>query len=456
MSGGIVDKYDSGKKRGGVRGLVSVGKAGALESYVALAVFTAAYILFVALPGQRWVVGLAGLGILLAAGVMGPVQAFWMVNWNVMGVFVGTLVLAELFVLSEMPAYVAERMLRKSPNAAVAMVGICVLTGVISMVAENVATVLIVAPVAMAMARKLKVSPIPLMVGVAVSSNLQGAATLIGDPPSMILAAYSDAGHRAMNFMDFFWYQGRPSIFFAIQAGAVASTAVLYLMFRRYRQAVKLEVEDRYSSVVPTVLLGALIALLVVSSYADPDFIYLAGTVSAVCAGVGLIWHWGKKEPLWPLLRKLDWQTTIFLGAVFIIVGGVQATGWMEKVVVLMRSLTGGNALLTFAVIVGFSVVVSAFVDNVPFLAAMVYVAGPLANDLGQPPALLLFGLLIGASLGGNITPIGASANIVACGYLGKNGYHVKFWEFVRVGLPFTLAAVGAASVFVWLIWGRV
>ena len=430
------------------------GRGRPLQSYVALGVFVSAYVLFVVLPQHRWLTGLLGVGGLLASLTVGPVQAVGMVNWNVMGVFVGTLLLAELFILSDMPTFLAEKVLSRTPSASLAMLAICGLSGLVSVAAENVATVLIVAPVALAMARRLKISPVPLMIGVAISSNLQGAATLIGDPPSMILAAYNNAQHACMTFTDFFWLQGKPSIFFAIQIGAVFSMGVLYLFFRRYRQSVQIEVKHRYSSLVPTALLGLLIVLLAYSSFKDPEFVYLAGTFSVICAAVGLLWHRGRSESLWPLLRKLDWQTSIFLAAVFILVGTVGQTGWLTKVAVLIRAVTGQSAVLTFIVIVGFSMIISAFVDNVPYLAAMVVVAGELAGELGQPTPLLLFGLLIGASLGGNITPVGASANIVAYGYLRKQGYKVTFWEFVRIGLPFTLAAVVASSVFVWFVWG--
>ena len=233
-----------------------------MGSYVALIIFVSAYVMFVVLPQHRWLTGLLGVAALLVTLTISPADAVGMVNWNVMGVFVGTLVLAELFILSDMPTFLAEKMLSRTPNATLAMLAICGLSGLVSVAAENVATVLIVAPVALAMARRLKISPVPLIIGVAVSSNLQGAATLIGDPPSMILAAYHNARHACMTFTDFFWLQGKPSIFFAIQIGAAFSMGVLYLFYRRYRQPVRLEVKDRYNSLVPTALLALLIALL--------------------------------------------------------------------------------------------------------------------------------------------------------------------------------------------------
>jgi Na+/H+ antiporter NhaD/arsenite permease-like protein len=152
-------------------------------------------------------------------------------------------------------------------------------------------------------------------------------------------------------------------------------------------------------------------------------------------------------------IKSLDWETTFFLLGVFILVGGMTLTGWIEIISAYLCGLIGQNIFLGYTLLVFISVVLSAFIDNVPFLAAMLPVAVSLSSKLQVNPALFLFGLLIGVSLGGNITPIGASANIVACGLLKKEGYPVKFKDFVKIGLPFTIAAVTAAYLFVWFIW---
>ena len=140
---------------------------------------------------------------------------------------------------------------------------------------------------------------------------------------------------------------------------------------------------------------------------------------------------------------------------IFILVGSITFTGWIEIISEFLSGLVGQNLFLGYTLIVFISVFLSAFVDNVPFLAAMLPVALSMSDKLQINPSLFLFGLLIGTSLGGNITPIGASANIVACGLLKKEGYEVKFKEFVKIGLPFTLVAVTTAYIFIWFIWNR-
>jgi len=416
---------------------------------IALLVFVAAYLLFVFLPRFRSLVAVVAAGILVAAGVLSPRETLTAVNWNVMGIFVGTLIAADVFIESRFPAWFAEVIVNRARNTAWALLFICMMTGVISAFVENVATVLIVAPIALSLAQKLRLDPKSIMIAIAISSNLQGTATLIGDPPSMILGGYAK-----MTFMDFFVYQGKPSIFFAVELGAITSFFVLFFIFRRLTQKPELEPVEQVRSWLPPVLLIALIAALAVSSFFDTGFSFLAGVICMVFGVFMLLWQTRLSGAhTFATLRKLDWDTTFFLMAIFIIVESLTVTGWIDSISNAFSGLTGGNALLGYVGLVVFAILVSAFVDNVPFLAAMLPVAQNMAQSLGVAPSLLLFGLLIGASLGGNITPIGASANIVACGLSRQAGHPVTFREFARISVPFTIAAVVPAALLVWYIW---
>jgi Na+/H+ antiporter NhaD/arsenite permease-like protein len=424
--------------------------SGVFDKVVSLVIFVSAYVLFVVFPTRRAVVAVTGAALLIISGVVSPLHAAKdLINWNVMGVFFGVLVLAELLMQSNMPAVVAERLVNWSPRAWIAMLLICGLSSFISMFAENVATVLLIAPIGLHTARKLNISPVPLLVGVAVCSNLQGTATLIGDPPSMIFA-----GYMRMTFTDFFICNGRLSIFFFVQAAAVASLAVLYLCFRRHRENVFVERQEKLHSTVPTALMVTLVAALVVASFLDKNFSYLSGLLCMGWAVAGLLWHSGRHGKALKLIRTFDWDTTFFLMGIFVLVGSLIETGWMALITEGIRSLTGGSVSTTFVVIVAMSVVVSGFVDNVPYLASMIPVAQDLARGLDMNPELFLFGLLIGGCIGGNITPIGASANVVTVGYLRRHGYHVTFGEFMRIGVPFTVVATAAAAAALWLVWG--
>jgi len=263
------------------------------------------------------------------------------------------------------------------------------------------------------------------------------------------------AGYMKMTFNDFFVYQGKLGIFFAVQAGAVASLLVVAYLMRAHKEPIAMVPVEAVRSWVPTGLLLALMGGLAVTSVFDPEFKWLAGTLTMVLAVIGLVWH--HCGPRWTstkeLLRTLDWDTTFFLCGIFVVVGGLADSGWLTRLADWIAAGVGNDLRVAFVVILAVAVVISAFVDNVPFLLTMIPVTQSVADKIGAPVPLLMFGLLIGSCLGGNITPIGASANIVTISLLRKQGHAVSFPEFMKVGIPFTLAAVFAAALFTWMIW---
>lgn len=416
---------------------------------IALIIFIFSYLLFIVFNDKRPHIAVVASLLLVITGTLTPISALYAINWNVMGVFVGMLFVTDIFMESRVPAYLAEIIVNKAKNAAWAILFVCLLSSFISAFVENVATVLIVAPIAFALAKKLKINPINMLIAIAIASNLQGCATLIGDPPSMLLGGYAK-----MTFMDFFFYKAKPSIFFAVELGAIVSFFVLYFIFNKYKTKVKIPVEKHVRSWWPTIILVLLIVLLASSSFFDPGFSYASGILCMIFGFISLFWKkFADRGSLRHAVRSIDWETTFFLLGVFVIVGSITYTGWIEVFSSYLSGLVGSNIFLGYTILVFASVLISAFVDNVPFLAAMLPVAISMSAKLGINPSLFLFGLLIGASLGGNITPIGASANIVSLGLLKKQGYGVPFFDFVRIGLPFTLAAVIPAYLFIWLIW---
>ena len=424
--------------------------------------FIITYLLVFIFPRRRSFISSISAVLLVVTGALTGVfplgKALMSINWNVMGIFFGTLIMADLFIESRAPAVLAERLVNLAGHAGLAIFFICLLSGFISAFVENVATVLIVAPIAFALCHKVHVNPVVPIIGIAISSNLQGTATLIGDPPSMLLAAYT-----RMTFNDFFIYRGRPGIFFAVQIGAVFSFGVLWLFFRRESTSVRLEHISQVRSWTPVILIVAMVVLLALSSFADPGFSYLSGLICMILGILGFVWYVvDRKGPVRKFLSRIDYDTMVFLIGIFIIVGAMTELGLIGIIARKVSRLTGQSRFLAFCAIVGGSVLISAVVDNVPYLMAMLPVVARIAGEhsavlggMADYRPLLFFGLLIGACLGGNITPVGASANIVGCGLLKKHGYHVSFWEYFRVGLPFTIAAVVPAAIFLWLVWAR-
>ncbi len=448
----------------------------------ALAVLAVGYIYVCWARRFRATVLWVGVLLLLLLGVYQPdpeVASRWHglahlfsprnMNWNVLMILGGAMVVADLFIISRVPALLAGVIVRHLKTVGGAALGICAMASFLSAFTENVTTVLIVAPIAIELARRLKVSPVPFVIGLAISSNLQGAATLIGDPPSLILA-----GEMHLDFLDFFFYRGRPGIFWAIQMGAVGSMLALWvLFFRRYKGPVVPPKLVRPTTWFPTWLLaGKIIGLSVVPQlpghWLPHGELYANGAVCMLAAAIGLVWYWLRHGPRRVLVRllKLDVQSVALLAGIFALTFALRRTGVIDHLAAWIGTVVGDNRFLAFTLVVWMSVLISAFMDNVPYTAIMLPAVLAIAGRLEGLPAgasiaaftdthaLLAFGLLIGACLGGNISPVGAAANIVGLGVLRKERHAVGFWGFVRMGLPFTIAATVPAYLLLWLVWG--
>ena len=419
------------------------------EKIFTLVVFVVVYTALIVWKRRRTEALWAGVIALLVGGILTPRGAFHAVEWNVLGIFAGILFVAEVFTDSGMPLRIADLLIDKAKTVGGAILAVCLFSGFVSIFVENVATVLIVAPVALQVSKRAGVSPLPFLIGIAISSNLQGAGTLIGDPPSMILASF-----QRMDFNDFFFYQGRPSIFWSVQAGAVASAVVLWLMFRKYRQPVEFIEPAKLESWIPTISIVVMIVLLALSPIFDPGFHWLGGTICMVMGLAMVAWE-GARKPgsALALFKRYDWNTTFFLIGVFVLVEAMVHVGLIDDLAAGFADITGDSPLVIYIALIVLSVAISAFVDNIPYITTMIPLVKQVAAEVGAPEVPLIFGMVLGASLGGNITPFGASANVVAVGLLRKQGMQVATRDFVKIGLPFTLVATAAGAVFLWLTW---
>ncbi len=425
------------------------------------------YLLVILFQEKKVLITSAAVAVLIVLGMIFPGEIFTqaeggrisvlthsfgeLVNWNILMIYVGSMTIASLFIYSKVPARIADGIVSRSPSTGIAVILILAMTGIISIFVENVATVLVMAPIAMALSKKLKLNPVPFMIGLALMSNLEGTATLVGDPPSMIFASY--AGY---NFNDFFVHQGKLSIFFIIQAGMVAGCIFFYFIFGKVKEKSSVEKEDVISW-VPLGLLLMMIFGLAAISFMSSELGYASGTLVVVLGAAGLVWYrfFQKKngKEVLKLVKELDWETIFFLIGIFIVVGAVSETGLLQEFADFLARITGGNKLAGFILILAFSVLISGFVDNVPYIIVMLPVAGALAAAMGIQKELYMFALLVGSCLGGNLTPFGASANIVAMGILRKDGHPIEFTGFLKISAPFTLITTAAAAALLWLIW---
>ena len=414
---------------------------------LALILFAGMYVLLLIFSEHRWIIALAAALVFMVVGILPPVNAVGAINWNVLMMLTGTMATVELFIQSHMPGRMAEQLLQKVPNIQWAAVALSVFSGVISAFVDNVATVLMVAPVGLAVAKQLKTNPIPLIIAISVSSNLQGAATLVGDTTSILLAGYMNMSFRFM---------GKPGIAFAVEAGALLTIPVLLFIFRKEKEKVTAEVKTVVTDYVPTVLMLGTVVLLIVASQFENKPELTNGYICCGLAVIGILYELIRQHSTGvagSVLKSIDFKTLLLLAGLFMVIEGITQAGVIDAIAALFVKLGGGSKIITYVLIVGVSVLLSAFIDNIPYVATMLPVVSGIAAQLGQEPYLFAFGLLIGATLGGNITPVGASANIAGIGILQKEGYKVSTGDFLKIGVPFTLIAAVTGALVVWLVW---
>ena len=419
----------------------------------AIILFAVTYVLMLVFSKYRPYIALASAAVFIVSGMLPLNQVWGAIDFNVLLMIAGTMGLVALFIESKMPALLADLIMEKVPNVQWAAVSLALFSGVISAFVDNVATVLMIAPVALEICKKLKTNPVPFIIAIAVSSNLQGAATLVGDTTAIMLGSALD-----MSFLDFFWYQGKPGIFFAVELGAVLSALILYILFRKEKSAIPKSAErTEVTNYIPTLLLLGTIVLLICASFIPNKPAETNGYICCAMMVIGITYSFIKKKKIYAItepIKEIDFETIGLLLGLFLMIGGIEKQGVIQKLADLLASAGGNSPFLMYTIIVWASVLISAFIDNIPYVATMIPVIGALATTMGIDPTVLYFGLLSGATLGGNITPIGASANITGIGILRREGYTVKNSDFFKIGIPFTLAAIVPAYIYLWLFYG--
>ncbi len=385
------------------------------------------------------------------------------IDWNVIMMIAGTMGTVYLFIESKMPQLMSDILISKMPNIKWTIVALSLFAGIVSAFVDNVATVLMIAPVALAFCKKVNISPVPSIVCIAISSNLQGAATLVGDTTSILLAKQAN-----LDFSDFFVDSGRVGMFWVVEAGAIVTAFILLFMFRKENSKIEFTsrtvVEDKF----PTFLLvGTVVTLIAVSfiPYKDgategqfykPDI--ANGIICITYFLVGIIRELvfkKNKDIVKNAFKEIDYYTIALLTGLFVVIGGIKSAGVIDVIGSAIASLGAGSPFIVYTIIVWMSVILSAFIDNIPYTATMLSIVPVIAMDVGIEPKLLYYGLLCGATLGGNLTPIGASANIAGIGILRKEGHEVKATTFMKYGIPFTLSAVITGYILIWLIWSK-
>jgi len=420
---------------------------------VAIIVFTIVYLMIATERINRVVAALAGAAVLLAAGVVGADDAFFSketgVDWNVILLLFGMMVIVGVLKQTGVFEYVAIWAAKKAKGRPFrVMTLLCVITAVASAGLDNVTTVLLIAPVTLLVCERIGVRPVPFLIAEALASNIGGTATLVGDPPNLIVASRSGLG-----FNDFLLNMG-PIVIVMV----VAFIGLSRYLFRKDftadpdQVAQVMQLDEREAIQDRPLLVRSLIVLaLVLAAFTLHSVLHLEPSVVALL-GAGLLIAISGLRPH-SYLVDVEWETLLFFAGLFILVGSLVKTGVIDHLAAGLVAATGDSVPTAMMLILWGSATLSALVDNIPFVATMAPVVdelvggtGPFAGQEG-----LWWALVLGADLGGNATAIGASANVVVVGIARKGGHPISFWEFTRYGAVVAAVTLAIATPYLLL-----
>ena len=418
---------------------------------VAVVVFVGAYILIVTERIHRVAAALGGAGIMLAAGVVGAEDAFFSeetgVDWNVIFLLLGMMIIVGVLRETGVFEYLAISAAKRAKGKPFrVMVTFVLLTAVASALLDNVTTVLLIAPVTLLVCLRLGVPPVPFLIAEVLASNIGGAATLIGDPPNIIIASRGD-----LSFNDFLFNMG-PIVLLLL----VVYLGLCRFLFRKaflydeekvaavMRLNEKEAIEDR-----PLLIKAGAVLVLVTIGFVLHSALDTEVSVVALL-GAGLLVAIAGLSPK-EYLREVEWTTLVFFAGLFVMVGALIKVGVIGSLSKVVTEVTGGNLLLASILILLVSGVLSGIVDNIPYVATMAPLVADLADEAGNPGNVLWWALALGADLGGNTTIVGAAANVVVVGIAEKNGYKISFLEFFKYGGLVALVTILLCIPYLWL-----
>jgi Na+/H+ antiporter NhaD/arsenite permease-like protein len=420
------------------------------NAIVSLIIFVVVMALIISEKLNRTVAALSGASILIVMKLLSGEEALGYIDFNTLGVLIGMMIIVGIVKNTGVFEYLAILAAKKSKGDPwKILLSLCIITAVISAFLDNVTTVLLIAPMTFIITSKLDLDPIPFLIPEAIASNIGGTATLIGDPPNIMIG--SKAG---LDFMDFM-VNLTPIIIVVF----IATFAVLRFVYRNKFKVTEeqkndiMKMDEKICIKNVPLLIKSLVvfALILVGFFLHSQFGYPSSVVALAGATLLLL---ASGENIDEAMHSIEWSTLFFFSGLFIMVGALQSAGLIDLLAKGILGFTGDNLLLTGIVIIWFSAIFSAFLDNIPFVATLI----PLIVAMGQSGmniAPLWWAVSLGACLGGNGTLIGASANVVIAGLSEKQGHKITFARYFKTGFPLMLLSVAISTIYLVIFYLR-
>ena len=416
---------------------------------IAVAVFLIVILLIITERVHRTAAAMAGAVVLILTGVMSADKALSYIDFNTIGVLVGMMIFVAIVRRSGMFEYIAVRAAKAvHGDPWKIMVAFTLITAVLSAILDNVTTVLLVGPMSIAIARMLKIDPVPFLMGQILASNVGGTATLIGDPPNIMIGS---AAH--LSFMDFLDNTGFVVLFIL---------AVLILLMKIvYEKKIELgtvdtgavENLDPSKSITNRALMkkGIIVLICVIVGFMFHDKLGIESSVIALTAAAVMLII--GREDVNEAIQDVEWTTILFFMSLFVVVGGLTETGIIKELASKIIDATNGHPMVTMLVLLWASALLSSILDNIPFVATLIPLILAMQAD-GIDVTSFWWAISLGACLGGNGTMLGASANVVLSDISTKHGYPITFKSYLKVGMPFMLLSIVISTVFLVVKFG--
>lgn len=410
---------------------------------IAVAVFLIVILLIISERVHRTAAAMAGAMVLILTGVMSADKALSYIDFNTIGVLVGMMIFVAIVRRSGMFEYIAVRAAKAvHGDPWKIMVAFTLITAVLSAILDNVTTVLLVGPMSIAIAQMLKIDPVPFLMGQILASNVGGTATLIGDPPNIMIGS---AAH--LSFMDFLENTGFAVLFILV--------VLILLMKIVYEKKIELgtvdtgaiEKLDPSKSITNRALMkkGIIVLICVIVGFMFHDKLGIESSVIALTAAAVMLII--GREDVNEAIQDVEWTTILFFMSLFVVVGGLTETGIIKELASKIIDATNGHPMVTMLVLLWASALLSSILDNIPFVATLIPLILAMQAD-GIDVTSFWWAISLGACLGGNGTMIGASANVVLSDISTKHGYPITFKSYLKVGMPFMLLSIVIATVF--------
>lgn len=391
---------------------------------------------------------LLGSMLMVIFGVLDQESAFKYIDWNVIFLLIGMMILMGITKKTGVFQYMAIRIAKFARGEPIViLILLSLVTAFVSAVLDNVTTVLIIVPITILIAVELGISPVPFVVALAISSNIGGTATLIGDPPNIMIGSAAN-----LNFMDFV-VDLTPIILIIL----IVYSFMILLLFKKKlqvsneRKARIMNFDESKAIEDPKLLVKSMVVLgLVIVAFLFHGLVNLEPSTIALTGAVVLIVLSGHKE-LEQLFAEIEWNTIFFFLGLFMVVGALVEVGVMGMVSKWLITITAGHLKAAQFVILWVSSILSAVVDNIPFVATMIPLIKDMGNQLGADAVRpLWWALSLGSCLGGNGTLIGSSANVVSAGLSAKSGHPISFWDFTKFGVLFMLMSIIVSTFYMY------